>query len=254
MTSVGGVDRVDISSLTDDELWDGMKALARNERTALSDFVEHLAEIDRRGLPTERGFRSLFEYCVHHRGCSEPAAYRRIRGARAIRRFPPIGQALRDGRLSLEAVVILHPFLADDDAAALVKNAFGLKVWQVQALVAGRQPDAPRRDVIRLCPPTGPRDQPVPTLTEPALAFAATSKERTPPEHAPLPAAPSLPRPAPSIRVAFTADDEFHKLMLRARALLRHKYPDGRLEGVLKDALIALLKRRDRGFRWGPGG
>jgi len=38
--------------------------------------------------------------------------------------------------------------------------------------------------------------------------------------------------------------------MQRARALLRHKYPDGRLEGVLKDALAALLSKKDRGFGW----
>ena len=34
------------------------------------------------------------------------------------------------------------------------------------------------------------------------------------------------------------------------RLFLRHKYPDGRLEGVFKDALLALLKRKDRSFGW----
>jgi hypothetical protein len=71
---------------------------------------------------------------------------------------------------------------------------------------------------------------------------------------APTPKPPPATKPpyvqSHSIRVSFSADAEFHKLMLRACALLRHKYPDGRLEGVLKDALVALLKRRDRGFGW----
>jgi hypothetical protein len=31
---------------------------------------------------------------------------------------------------------------------------------------------------------------------------------------------------------------------------MRHKYPDGRLDGVLRDALQALLERKDPLIRW----
>lgn len=72
---------------------------------------------------------------------------------------------------------------------------------------------------------------------------------------APPPPAPAViaPPAAPSprlVRFAFTADEEFHLLLERARALMRHKYPDGRLDGVLRDALKALLERKDPLIRW----
>ena len=247
---------MDISRLTDTELLSRTKALAAAERGATADLIEHLAEIDRRRLYRESECNSLFEYCVHILACSEAAAYRRIRTARACRIFPPIVVLLREGKLTLESVALLHPFLEEPDAAALVLKASGMKTWQVQALVAGRQAEETRRDVVRFCAPPAP--QPIAPLNEsaPLLAIAQEADEKLfatlsppppPAESKTKSVASSAP---PSVRVAFTADHEFYKLMMRARAVLRHKYPDGRLQGVLKDALIALLRRRDRSFGW----
>ena len=47
------------------------------------------------------------------------------------------------------------------------------------------------------------------------------------------------------VRFAFTADEELVLLVRRARELLRHKYSDGRLERIFKDALLALLEKKD---------
>ena len=52
------------------------------------------------------------------------------------------------------------------------------------------------------------------------------------------------------VRFAFSADESFYRMLEQARCLLRHKYPDGRLEGVLGDALQALIERRDPVLRW----
>ncbi|MDE2143472.1 MAG: hypothetical protein KGJ84_13780 [Elusimicrobia bacterium] len=216
--------------------------------------MEHLAEIDKRDLPSKRMRVSLYEFCVHHLRLSEEAAYRRIRAARAIRKFPPISNLLREGKLTFESVALLHPFLNDPDAAVLVTRCIGLRKWQVQSLLAGRQTEKPRPDVIRVCGPV--LDQKKARTMDDSPSFFSTSAGAAPaPSAAPLSPTPasSSPNTAPrphSIRVSFSADAEFHRLMLRARALLRHKYPDGRLEGVLKDALVALLKRKDRGFGW----
>lgn len=261
---------VDISRLSDDELWDRTKALALSERIVTLDLVEHLAEIDKRKLPEARESISLYEFCVHHLRLSEEAAYRRIRAARAIKKFPPILHLLRGGRLTVETVALMNPFLDGPDAAALVTACLGLRKWQVQALLANRQTEKPRRDVIRYCGAVVNTEKPR-TGEPPALDFDVASAVIAGPVsvsvqvpvqvQVPAPAPPPLnpapepvarvesPRPS-SVRVSFSADDEFYKLMLRARALLRHKYPDGRLEGVLKDALIALLRKRDRSFGW----
>jgi hypothetical protein len=247
----------DISRLTDDELWTRAKSLARAERASTCDLVEHLAEIDRRDLHTRREYTSLFEYCVHCLGFSDDAAYRRIRAARAIRKFPPILDFMREGRLTLENVALLHPHLDDPDAATLVEQCLGLRKWQAQVLVAGRQIENKRRDVIRFC--GSPPPPPIATAAEtPLLNFVAAESTTaiTAPEKPPAasrqfvsPSRAAAPK-VRTVRVSFSADAEFYALMQRARALLRHKYPDGRLEGVLKDALAALLAKKDRGFGW----
>lgn len=249
---------MDISCLSDAELLRRVRSLARAERDAISDLVEHLSEFDKRKLYRDRGYPSMFEFCVRALHFSEAAAYRRIRAARAILLFPPVSVLLREGRLTLETIALLHPHLGESDAAALIQRAAGLRTWEVQALLANRQTEKPRRDVIRYCGPVVV-NKPAPLEDiAPLLATAGATEEAPPPASSIPSAPPAQPSMPPSsvslrprnIRVTFSADSDFYKLMLRAQALLRHKYPDGRLEGVLKDALIALLRRKDRGFGW----
>lgn len=245
---------MDISRLTDDELLARTKALAAAERDALADLIEHLAEVDRRKLYIDNECDSILMYCVHALKFSEAAAYRRIRAARAIRLHRSILELLRDGKLTLKSITLLNPFLEEPDAAGLIAKAAGMRIWQVEALVAGRKTEEIRRDVVRFCPPAPPQSVVPERDTAPLFAIV---NERAFATFLPPPPAvpPPLPKPAPpaappSVRVAFTGDHEFYKLLARARAVLRHKYPDGRLEGVFKDALVALLKRKDRGFGW----
>lgn len=201
----------------------------------------------------------MFEYCVYYLHFSEAAAYRRIRAARAVQKHREIGVFLREGRLNLETITLLHPFLDEADIGELIQKAAGLRTWQVQALVANRKPEETRRDVIRYCGPkiekATQEEPPAPLFAAaaptPALGIEAPLEAPHPPQSSSAPAPTGAFRPS-SVRVTFSADDGFYKLLLRAQALLRHKYPDGRLEGVLKDALIALLRKKDLGFRWAP--
>ena len=200
---------------------------------------------------------------------SEDAAYRRIRAARAIQKFPPILNLMREGRLKLEVVSLLHPYLDDPDAAVLITRCFGLRKWQVQALLAGRQTEPAKRDVVRFC--GGPNAIPESKNSDEEPLFALVSlplnstTQTAPPKESvdnihstanpPPELSPATPpsSPKPTVRVSFSADEDFYKLMQQARSLLRHKYPDGRLEGVLKDALVSLLSKKDRGFGWRAG-
>lgn len=232
------MDNVDISRLNAEELWNKLLALAKLERGAVCDLVETLAEVDRRGLYKDHEYVSLFECCVHKLGLSEAAAYRRIRAARSLKLFPPIGPLLRQGKLTLESVALLHPYLKDADAASLVSAASGKRVWEVERLIAGRRTEEPRRDVVR--------------FIAPAPAAAPIRREEPlfePPAAAPpvVPSAPPNPPAKPErhhVRIAFTADETFFNLMKEAQAAMRHKYPDGRLDGVFRAALEALLRRK----------
>jgi hypothetical protein len=249
--------------------------LAAGERASLCDFLEVLAELDSRGSYRERGFASLYEYCVSSLKLSESAAYRRIRAARAIRTMPSIIDGLRNGELTVETVALIHPHLTAPDAAALVEGARGLRVWQVHQLIADRGERLPTRDVMRFgarVPVRMSADESQPgSLFEPGAsarldghaddersdsAGAIDSRSRMPAGDAAQAASESafnanrLPRAeARLVRVAFTAGEEFFRLLSRARALTRHKHPDGRLAGVLTDALKALIARKDPLFR-----
>ena len=177
-TTVGAVNSADISRLSDAELHRRAKELAAAERGATADLIEHLAEIDRRRIYRGSECNSLFEYCVHMLACSEAAAYRRIRATRACQIFPPISALLREGKLTLESVALLHPFLEGPDAAVLVMKASGMKTWQVQELLAKRQAPGTRRDVVRFCAPPVARSPTPDRESAPLLAVMREADEK----------------------------------------------------------------------------
>jgi hypothetical protein len=247
---------VDTLELSDDELLARTEALAFQERVSNADLIEHLAEIDRRDLSIHRDYGSLYEYCVNRLKMSDGAAYRRIRAVRTYRAFPPVTAMLRDGRLTVESLVMLHPFRQEKDISSLVMKAAGLRSRQLEEMLAGRGAPGPSRDVVRFVAPqtaeTIADSSALPLLTEsiaPEKNGDSCGSE-PPPEKISSCTTSSI---RPSVRIAFTADAEFFRILSQARALLHHKYPDGRLEGVLKDALTALLAKKDRGFGWRSG-
>ena len=257
-TLVQIVNSVDISGLPDDVLWQKAAFLATEERAATVELIEHLAEIDDRKLWEKKEFTSMFEFCMFGLRFSEGNAYRHIRAARAIRLFPPLLPPLRDGRLSVKAVVMLHPHLETEDAAQLVRKAMGLRIKQLEALLSGRLPQDARREVVRFVG-SAPAAKPAPEAAPPeGLPFDAVVDTVSqmfvgadnPPPPPPTVIAPPVPPSPRLVRFAFTADEEFYRLLQRVRALMRHKYPDGRLEGVLREALRALLERKDPLIRW----
>lgn len=277
---------MDIFRLTNDELIRRTEELAADLRRKSCELIESLVEIDRRRLFREHQCVSLFEYCVSRLRMSEAAAYRRIRAARAFQAYPPVKPLLREGKLSLESLALIHPFLNEADAGKLVAEASGKRVWEVERLIASRRTEEPRRDVVRFIassvavppPPAEPlfarpmavEPPPVETrlavgeqasdLPSPAASSegrpGAADREIYPPMPAAMPSVPvpppepPAPRPPPSgavrhaVRIAFTTDEAFFRLLKEAQAAMRHKYPDGRLDGVFRDALEALLRRK----------
>lgn len=266
---------VDISKLTNEEVWRRFLSLAAEERVVIADLVACLAEVDSRTLVRKRDWPSLFEYCVYSLQWSESAAYRRIRAARAVRRYPIILEMLRDGRLHLEGVVILHAFIDDADFASLLLKAAGMTTKRIESLVADRRRDPPVRDSMRFVgisphpvmaaePPAALDFTPIhlpdhagSPVDAPARHVAVAASPPPPVENAESPAKldspPSRPPEVPArprlVRVAFTADEGLHRMVLHAQQLMRHKYPDGSLEGIFRDALRLLIEKKDLGVR-----
>lgn len=216
---------MDLKPLTDAALLARLDALASQERENVADIVAHLAEVDRRELAVDRGYSTLFDYCREKLRYSEAAAFLRIRAARAANRFPRILDDLRSGAIHLDAVMRLYPHLNPENSDQVLDQAAGASKREVLALVAAFDvANAPvERDVIRHLPPTVP-------------ALPAPGPERE---------ANEIIAPPPRVRLAFTADDEFLRMLEKLRGLRRHKFPGGRLEDLLKEAMADLLKRID---------
>jgi hypothetical protein len=76
--------------LSDAELVSELRALVGSHRRVTAELVAHLGEVDARRLHVDKGFPSLFAYCVQELSFSEDEACRRIDAARLARRFPAV--------------------------------------------------------------------------------------------------------------------------------------------------------------------
>ena len=95
-------------ALSDRELLRETSKLVRHERHLQGAVIDHLAEIEARGLYLERGFSSLFDYAVRELGYSDAAAARRIGAMRLCADQPEAREGLRDGSLTLSAAAELQ--------------------------------------------------------------------------------------------------------------------------------------------------
>ncbi len=86
-----------LEGLANRELLAATWALLRRGRVVEAELLHHLGEVDVRRLYLEEACSSMFVYCVRVLHFSEAAAYKRIRAARAARKYPELLAALRRG-------------------------------------------------------------------------------------------------------------------------------------------------------------
>jgi hypothetical protein len=96
-----------LSHASDVELFQHLHSLVNSQRACTADIVEHLGELDARRAYLDRGFPSLYQYCVERLRFSEDEAWRRIDAARIAREFPIARVYLRDGRITLTVLTML---------------------------------------------------------------------------------------------------------------------------------------------------
>ena len=82
----------------------------------------------------------LFTYCTQALHLSEHAAYGRIEGARAARRFPIVMEFLADGSLNVTTIGLLAPHLTDDNHQTLLLSARYTSKRDVERMVAALRP------------------------------------------------------------------------------------------------------------------
>jgi hypothetical protein len=246
------------ASLKDDDLARTVKFLAEHARRNEFRLLAHLAEFDARRLCLEAGYRSLFEYCTGALGFDEHESYRRIRAARVIRGYPEARTALEGKKVSIAALVALAPWLTRDNARVWMKTAEGKSKRDLEVLIAAHYPQAPQPDAIRNLP-----SQPVVVSGAPPAAFEAIASDAPPNDEGAVSAPTEWPLLSGSperlgwgwqqmspvsvdrVRVGFDAACVVGQLIDRVRQILRHKYPEGRLEDLIREALEAYLDRKD---------
>src|SRR5881296_1649322 len=104
-----------LTHLSDPELLRGLASLVAQDRATIATLLAHIAEFDDRRLYLPAAYPSTYAYCVQELRLSEDAASKRIQAARAARQFPVLFAALADGRLHLSAVVLLAPYLNQEN-------------------------------------------------------------------------------------------------------------------------------------------
>ncbi len=106
---------MNLTHLSDLELWNGTKELVSKEREMTTHFLWHLKEMENRKLYRERGFSNLFAYCVEGLGYTPGSATRRIKSMKLLKNLPELVQkkveeALNTGKVSLSNVSSLQHF------------------------------------------------------------------------------------------------------------------------------------------------
>ena len=150
------------SELGDQQLLDQTKRLAANQRCLEVHILDHLDEIDRRGLALRRGFSSLFDYAVRELRFTDAAAQRRIQAMRLCRRHGWVRASLQSGELSMTAAAQLETTFAGAERAERQSRTAHRKVGQTRQLglpaapgEAGEQGERGPRSAPELAPPAG---------------------------------------------------------------------------------------------------
>ena len=91
------------------------RQLARHEQALQILVLDHLREIEGRGLHLTRGYGSLFDYVVHELGYTAAAAWRRIKAMRLCDQTDGARELLQDGKLNLSNAAQLQNLFERSD-------------------------------------------------------------------------------------------------------------------------------------------
>jgi 5-methylcytosine-specific restriction endonuclease McrA len=192
-----------LSSQSDEALLSSFSRVLGRENKRKAEFLIYLSAIDARRLYAKQGFSSFFAFLTEKYGFSESSALKRIQASRLTHRYPFLFDEIASGKRTLSALSRIAPFVKDANAPLLFQETLGKSVRDVERLLAKRFPEAATPDRLQKTVRPISEDQ---------------------------------------VHVSFTADLAFEKDLLEAKALLSHRFPQGKLSDVLGVALKSLLK------------
>jgi hypothetical protein len=99
-----------LRQLTDSELIFNCNSWVKKESEALTMVLQHLQEIDLRGLHFKSGCGSLTEYAQVTFGYTESEAHKRVSAMRLLKDIPQIEEKLQSGSLTLTSLSIASTY------------------------------------------------------------------------------------------------------------------------------------------------
>ena len=248
------------------------RSLDRNVDNHLASKLSNTAELlaDLAAIDSSRaflvlGYPSMYCYCLAKLRF-EDSASRYLYAARKVQRFPQILPALAGGRLHLSGLVMLAPHLSEETpqemCEELLRAAEKKSKSEIALLLAHRFPQPDIAAFVRPIPQPAIQAtlQAPAEITLPAaeatsqIPTAAPAVEHVP-AHTALAGPPARVRPLSPGRfgVQFTIAVEDHELLERAKALLAHQIPSGKVEEIFVRALRVLVTQLE-GRKFGTGG
>ena len=175
------------SELGDQQLLEQTRRLAANQRCLDVHIVDHLDEIDRRGLALRRGFSSLFDYAVRELRFTDAAAQRRIQAMRLCRRHGWVRASLQSGELSMTAAAQLETTFAGAERAERQCRTGRRNVGRTRQLglpaapdEAGEQGARGHRSAPELAPPAGECSDDTAAVNTPVVPVASHAGAQAP--------------------------------------------------------------------------
>ena len=244
-----------LSHLSDATLERDLATLVTRDCATTATLLAHLAEFDARKLYLPAAYPSMYAYCVGKLHMSEDAAYKRIRAARAARRFPAVLAAVAHGRVNLSGVVLLAPHLTPENAEGILAAATHNTNTGIERMLAERfpRPDVPTQvqplatsrgaDQLAVRPVAtnaGPSDGLSPGLLAPAELSAPGRMNVQVARTRVTPLAPER------FALQVTIGQHTHDKLRYAQALLGHHVPASDVAAVLDRALDALIHQLEK--------
>src|SRR5262245_21506231 len=242
-------------SLSNHALGRELAAAIAREDVCTAQVLDHIAEYDERRLYVPAGYPSMFAYCVEVLHRSEEAAYKRIRAARAARRFPVIFDMVADGRLHLSGVVLLAAYLTEHNASELLSLASHRTKMEIERLLAERfpRPDLPALVQTVSLPASPPPAADRATELELSPGTVARTPELSPGTvQAPTASTAETTRPVVKplgpqrYAVQFTMSQSVHDKLRYVQELLSHQLTSGDIAQVFEQALDALIPQLEK--------
>ncbi|OGQ18480.1 MAG: hypothetical protein A3B70_02115 [Deltaproteobacteria bacterium RIFCSPHIGHO2_02_FULL_40_11] len=246
-----------LNTLTDTEVLNGFSKMVREERESIANLILHLAQIHQRRLYAQSGHPSLFSFLQKEYHYSGSAAFRRIQAAKLSLYFPEIIDLFKSEKLNLVAICLIYPHVTPKNGKMLIQAAIGKTKQEIEYFLDTQFSRIEKtQDKIRRLP-----------VIQKKITVPMPSKETCPPQSLSFKEAPSnLPKKVTAtvavkasdrveshtqvieirrVKLECVVDEAVAKKIERAKQILRHKYPKGKLEDILNEALDLLLEKKD---------